>query len=227
MSSGYPKYSQIASLSHDISYAVFRVSALVGHEYLRRELEGAAIDLVKIANEETTGRLLRIIHLAEVLGEMNQLNAGVLCRELTNLQKVLSDASEIHSEIHSEISELFSEPKEGTVLKIPINTEKSLKKTLERQEVILQLVRKFPNGCRMKDLVREFPDCTERTVRNDVQRLVRKGLARKLGSKRGPFSYVKAVDSAHTTDSTHSAVSEQADSPQAGPAVTKEELLTL
>lgn len=208
-----PRDFWVDDLTHDISYAVFRVAALVGHEYLRRELEGAAIELVKIANEETIGRLLRIIRLAEVLGEMNQLNAGVLCRELDNLRKPFLEDSEIHSEIHSEISELFSESERRLVnsensevitLKTPVESGRSLRNTLGRQEAILQLIRKFPDGCRMRDLAGQFPGCTERTIRNDVQRLAEGGLIKRFGSKSGPLSYVKAAE----------------------PPVTKEELLT-
>ena len=216
-----PRDLWVDDLTHDISYAVFRVAALVGHEYLRRELEGAAIELVKIANEETISRLLRIIRLAEVLGEMNQLNAGVLCRELDNLRKPFLEDSEIHSEIHSEISELFaesegmlvnSENSEVISLKTPMDSAnspqvgrgRSLRNTLGRQEAIFQLIRKFPDGCRMRDLAGQFPGYTERTIRNDVQRLAEGRLVKRLGSKSGPLSYVKAAE----------------------PPVTKEELLT-
>ena len=201
-----PRDLWVDDLTHDISYAVFRVAALVEHEYLRRELEGAAIELVKIANEETVDRLERIIRLAEVLGEMNQLNAGVLCRELDNLRKPFLE----DSEIHSEISELFAEPErrlahsEVTALKIPVESGRSSRNTLGRQEAILQLIRKFPDGCRMRDLAGQFPGYTERTIRNDVQRLAEGGLVKRLGSKSGPLSYVKAAE----------------------PPVTKEELLT-
>ena len=204
-----PRDLWVDDLTHDISYAVFRVAALVGHEYLRRELEGAAIELVKVVNEETISRLERLIRLAEVLGEMNQLNAGVLCRELDNLRKPsLED-----SEIHPEISELFSESERKLVnsenseiiaLKTPVESGRSLRNTLGRQEAILQLIRKFPDGCRMRDLAGQFPGCTERTIRNDVQRLAEGGLVKRLGSKSGPLSYVKAAE----------------------PSVTKEGLLT-
>lgn len=212
-----PQRPWVDDLTHDISYAVFRVAALVGHEYLRRELEAAAVELVKSANEETIGKLLRIIRLAEALGEMNQLNAGVLCRELDNLQNLFSEDSEIHSEISELFAESEKEPifSEITTLKASIEGRKLSKNALERQDAIFQLIRKFPNGCRMRDLAGKFPDYTDRTIRNDVQRLAERGLVKRFGSKSGPLSYVKAIGL--TLDSRAELTAEQASRELAEP----------
>ncbi|MBI2604026.1 MAG: DeoR family transcriptional regulator [Candidatus Harrisonbacteria bacterium] len=44
------------------------------------------------------------------------------------------------------------------------------------------------NGCRMKDLVAEFPDVSERTIRYDLQRLLQQGAVDRVGNG-GPASY--------------------------------------
>lgn len=46
----------------------------------------------------------------------------------------------------------------------------------------------FIKGCRMKDLIAEFPDVSERTLRYDLQRLLQHGAIDRLGNG-GPASY--------------------------------------
>lgn len=43
-------------------------------------------------------------------------------------------------------------------------------------------------GCRMKDLIAEFPDVSERTLRYDLQRLLQHGTVQRVGNG-GPASY--------------------------------------
>lgn len=43
-------------------------------------------------------------------------------------------------------------------------------------------------GCRMKDLIAEFPDVSERTIRYDLQRLLQHGSVERVGNG-GPASY--------------------------------------
>jgi len=45
----------------------------------------------------------------------------------------------------------------------------------------------------MKDLVFEFSDVSERTLRGDINKLIDEGLIERLGGKSGPFSYFHAV----------------------------------
>lgn len=63
-----------------------------------------------------------------------------------------------------------------------------------RQTAILEKIRQLPD-CRMKDLIPVFPEVSERTLRNDLQRLYEQGLIERVGG--GPSGYyrVKSNDS--------------------------------
>lgn len=56
-----------------------------------------------------------------------------------------------------------------------------------RQSEILKKIKEFGN-CRMRDLINSFPDVSERTLRNDLQRICEQGLARRVGGG-GPYSF--------------------------------------
>ncbi|MEX2033212.1 MAG: hypothetical protein WD889_01455 [Candidatus Colwellbacteria bacterium] len=189
-----PRYFRSSDLAHEIASAVFRVAALTRHERLRKELEEAAIDLVKSICPENADTLERLVQLTEAAGEVSEINAMVLCRELGNLRIMLNaEISESFSGVSANLNlqEIFAEKgvSKGGEGKQGIWSQK------ERQKAVLGYIRKFPSGCRMRQLSATFPDFSERTIRTDVQRLIGKGLVEKTGSKTGPFSYFKHVDS--------------------------------
>ena len=194
MSSTRARSDKIASLAHEIASAVFRVAALARHERLRKELEEAAIDLVKNICPENADTLERLVRLTEAVGEVSEVNAMVLCRELGNLRSMLNaEISEPFSGVVDTLNlqEIFAEKgiaKDG-------KERQGIRGQAERQRAVLGYIRKFPNGCRMRQLSATFPDFSERTIRTDVQRLIGEGLIEKIGSKTGPFSYFRQVDS--------------------------------
>lgn len=207
------KYFRSSDLAHEIASAVFRVAALVRHERLRKELEEGAVGLVKNTHLENATILERMVRLTEAVGEMSEINAMVLCRELGNLRVLLNtEISESFSGVleNSDLEEIFSDktPEKEE------NSKEEIRNKRERQGAVLEYIRKFPNGCRMRQLSIEFAIFSERTVRADVQKLIGRGLVEKIGSKTGPFSYFRVVSSAHSADSANSL---QASSPRAEP----------
>lgn len=224
------KYFRSSLLAHEIASAVFRVARLMRHQQLRKELEGASVKLVKDMQVERADILERLVRLAEAVGEISAINAGVLCRELENLRKLLN------TEISDSISGVLGKVDLKGVFpeKTPERTEtsgKELRKQRERQEAILEYLRKFPDGCRMRQISVEFADFSERTVRTDIQRLMDKGLVERVGSKTGPSSYFRAVDAIGSpqADSPDFQPIEAKISPSEAPIapVTKEELFSL
>lgn len=202
------KYLRSSDLAHEIASAVFRVAALMRHERLRKELEEAAIDLVKSICPENADTLERLVRLTEAVGEVSEINAMVLCRELGNLQIMLNaEISEPFSGVFDSINlqEIFAEKGMAKEEK----GKHGIRGQEERQKAVLGYIRKFPNGCRMRQLSATFSDFSERTIRTDVRRLIGEGLIEKIGSKTGPFSYFRQVDSG------------------AEPPVTEEELFSL
>ncbi len=60
-----------------------------------------------------------------------------------------------------------------------------------RQSAIISKI-KESNGRRLKDLVAEFPDVSERTLRYDLQRLCGQGIIERVGNG-GPASYYRLI----------------------------------
>ena len=66
-----------------------------------------------------------------------------------------------------------------------------------RQSKILERIRQSGNsaetkdGCRMKDVQEWFPEVSERTLRNDLQALIERGLVDRIGQS-GPATYYRA-----------------------------------
>lgn len=209
------KSLEVSNLAHDIASAVFRVAALVRHERLRKELEVVAVELVREIEPKAVDSLERLVCLTEAVGEISEVNAEVLCRELGNLRRM------INTETAESISGVLNTVDLETIFNEKgVNTGKSgeeIRDQGKRQEAILGYIRKFPNGCRMRQLSAEFSNFSERTVRTDIQKLIGKGLVLKVGSKTGPFSYFRVVDSSNL----------QGGEVSLPASVTKEELFTL
>jgi len=181
------------SLAHNISSAVFRVARIIRHKMLRGELEAGAIRLVRNIDMDSLSTLTRLVRLSEAVGEMSEINAQVLCRELGNLRgMMIAESNVVRKDLEDvDIGSIFSSPTHkisDTVAK------KQSVQAKDRQAAILQFIRQFPSDCRMKDLVLKFPGTSERTLRSDVQRLITDGLIERLGGKSGPFSYFRALN---------------------------------
>ncbi|MDD5710843.1 MAG: hypothetical protein PHV43_01960 [Candidatus Colwellbacteria bacterium] len=184
--------SSIAELVHDISFAVFRVSALVEHAFLRKELERSAVELSAYIDEEAIHRLERLLNLAQSIGEVGETNTQVLIRELRRLGNLLV-SEESEEVVEADISNLFQKEEQ----KLPFKREKVNGKRpsqgvepSKRQTEILNFIRQFVDGCRMADLASGFQGVSKRTLRNDIGALIDRGFVERVGS-RGPYSYLK------------------------------------
>lgn len=194
--------SGISSLAHNISHAVFRVSRLIRNKHLKSELEQAAVLLVVELKESAVSTLDRLVALANSVGEMNDVNSTVLRRELDNLYGMISlqSAREGISQEAVYLGDIFGIKKQQEPVGQSGNTRQDRNNRTsigsdERQSAILNAIRQLPNGCRMQDLMRAFPQTSERTIRNDIQALIRNGLVERRGGKAGPASHFVAINS--------------------------------
>lgn len=168
---------EVAEKAHDISFAVFRVATLVRHLKLKSELEGAAVLLVsRLGKREPLSRLERLVSLGEATGYIRPVNAYVLLRELGTLRVAIADYEAGKEEV--DLEEVFEKQEE------PVFKRKN------RHSAILDFIRQLPNGCRMRELVQQFPQVSERTLRNDLQSLVSQSLVERVGIQ-GPNSYFR------------------------------------
>ncbi|MEX2054063.1 MAG: DeoR family transcriptional regulator [Candidatus Colwellbacteria bacterium] len=186
----------IAKLSHEISFAIFRVAETVELSQLRKELEKAAIELTSDLDSDAVAKLVRLVELSQVIEEISEINSAVLLRELGNLDKLLVPEATI-SKVEADISKIFN--KGGNPLPFSGNTSgKSVEKRKatdgpgKRQAEILEFIRQFPNGCQISDISRNFEEVSKRTIRNDIGALIEDGQAQRIGGV-GPNSYIQAI----------------------------------
>ncbi len=185
-----------AQLINEIGFATFRVAETVDFSELRKELGRAALGLVSEASVEAVDKLERLIVLARAIEEMNEINAGVLLREINNLRTELVRV-EPKSKVEVDISKIFARkteplPFSGKSSGKSVNKRKASDTPGKRQAEILEFIRQFPDGCRISDITRNFDEVSKRTVRNDISALVDEGQAERVGGK-GPNSYIKAA----------------------------------
>jgi len=100
--------NNIADTSREISFAVFRVAKLIEQPKLKSTLESAAVDLVaecgtvpfvtcvpknaRLPYLPYIEKLIELIHLAEMVGEIKPVNSEVLQRELQSLYTMIAES---------------------------------------------------------------------------------------------------------------------------------------
>jgi hypothetical protein len=189
--------SRISELVHELSFATFRVAAVIDYPFFRKELERAAVDLTSYIDEEATDRLERLVRLGNAIGEISSVNAEVLLRETKNLKELIED--ELYEEpAEIDVSGLFSRKENQLPFIRQEETEIDRKSSgnlepTERQAEIVEFIRQFPDGCRMGDLARNFDDVSKRTLRNDISALIDRRLLERVGGK-GPSGSIRAVE---------------------------------
>lgn len=194
----------ITSLSLDIGSAVFRIATLVRHKRLREELESAAVCLVRDLDNESIDLLERLVFLSKAVGEVGEVNAEVLYRELGNLrQMMLLKSSELSGRTADiNVNKFFTKPTNTGLI---VSRTQNIR-AKDRQTAILEVIRQFPNNCRMKDLVIKFPGASERTLRSDIQKLIEGNFIERLGGKSGPSSFFRALDVTRNIDGENASV---------------------
>jgi hypothetical protein len=198
MSQSFPE--DIFDKAHDISFAVFRVAAIVKNLKLKSALEDGAVDLVKELDNGAVDKLRALVKLSASVSEVKPVNAEVLERELVGLNSAMESAitelvigNSAAAEEEIDLSKVFADSTEesksanGKRENPPAGGEILSPHIVNRQSAILDFIRELPNGCRMRDLTARFSDVSERTLRNDLQSLVQEGLIERVGSQ-GPFS---------------------------------------
>lgn len=181
----------IKERAFDIAFAVFRVAALVKNMRIKEKLENAGLKLLLERTTNGLEELEYLVRLGEGLNEIKSIDAKVLYRECGNLDSAMRQSANGNAEIEK----IFSKP---PVLVENEHQENSngnsngngnVVNSAIRQTAMLEKIRQLPD-CRMKDLVAAFPEVSERTLRNDIQRLCDTSMIERIGNG-GPNSYYK------------------------------------
>ncbi|MCL4405519.1 MAG: DeoR family transcriptional regulator [Patescibacteria group bacterium] len=234
--------ANIADHAREISHAVFRVAKVIEQPKLKEELENAAVELVAKAGEVPyvsfvpkdvelpylpyVDRLINLVKLAEVIGEIKPVNAQVIAREAAKLRMEIADSTGKVSEVNLEhvfgVESESENPAHGlgdkkVEITSPVAEDRreseqpqpdrfvkpqalELNQASSRQSAMLNFVKSLPNGCRMKDMLEHFPSVSERTIRNDLQTLVSGGFIERFGAVQGPFAYYRSRNTVFTKD---------------------------
>ena len=213
------KKRNAAKKAYEIAYALFRVSAKIEEASIKGRLESEAVNLLISANAGSYGNAANAVAAIEALVKfaidlnlMSIANGDVLLREIAGMQEILIECLDKSDEV--DVSKFFSpridtetddapavrrrETEDRGPIMIPVKEaivekEKSANpagslKSGNRQIVILDRIRQNGN-CKLKELQEILPDCSERTIRYDLEDLIERNLVERIGSGGPAVSY--------------------------------------
>lgn len=155
-----------------------------------------------------------LVRLGYSIYEIEPVNANILVKELDGLNSAIRQFGKMDEELPNFVN-LFSdrpnEPEAGSqnTNSRYVNLEElenldsndvedsaknkngngnGLNTAIRQSEIINRIKLGNGNGCRLKDLIAEFPDVSERTLRYDLQKLCEMGVIERIGNG-GPASY--------------------------------------
>jgi len=185
--------------SYEIAYALFRITPNIQGS-LSLKIQNAAISLLEAGiaakPEDAFFHLKALDYFVQFGSDMDLIgsgNAEVIIREINELNTTLIQFKESHKIQEVDVAEFFSamEPIEsGNTISMNVDHEESPVNSIKaemRQSTILEKIRQNQN-CRLRDLQESLPDCSERTIRYDLQSLLEKNLIQRVGNG-GPSVY--------------------------------------
>lgn len=169
----------------------------------------------------TISSLDGLVRFGHTLYEVEPVNASIILKELSDLNSAIRQFgnSGIADKLPN-LEQLFAESNRDNLVEVAVSAVNSINNgsneaengnsavnSAIRQSAILNKI-KYGNsstelgrivdsgrsgqaGFRLKDLIAEFPDVSERTLRYDLQRLCDQGLVERVGNG-GPASYYRA-----------------------------------
>lgn len=191
--------------SQEISYALIRVAAYIRRQDLRQRIEKLAFQLVEeigLDNLEaaikTSNAIEGLITIGKSIYEIEPTNAKVIIGELNSLTAFTRQSLGIEGV--PQIESVFSKPpaiveKIEEEVRISANGQENGNgngngiNAAIRQSAILEKIRQSGNRqIQLKDIIAEFPEVSERTMRYDLQKLCNQGIIERIGNG-GPGSY--------------------------------------
>jgi|SRR3989344_5314881 len=207
--------------AREISYALARVSWYVKRPELRLRLETVGVELLENAarlsadnNQDNVSKALAsvsvldsLVRLGHSVYEIEPVNATILVRELDGLNTAirqfgnpsvgsgqeLPDLETIFKVKNLDMPELNKEEMNEEAKDAKLENNNSINTAIRQSAIINRVKQGNGNGCKLKDLIAEFPDISERTLRYDLQRLCERGIIERVGNG-GPSNYYRTVE---------------------------------
>jgi hypothetical protein len=193
------KNHPILTKAFEVSYALFRIASNISDAGFAGTIREEATHLMgDVAKEDYIGAtrsILAIEYFIKLAAEVNFvsfLNTEIMFREIGNLNAAIAEFSNPAMNAANEeidISGIFTNPipvGEQNLFKPSVRPHKEEKENSSmasgiRQAAILEQIRQSGN-CRIKDIQDILPDCSERTIRYDLQSLVEQNLIERVGN---------------------------------------------
>ena len=188
--------------SENITHALEAVSALdglvrLGHSLYEVEPVNATILVRELDMLNSAIRQFGNSPFGEPLPNLDSLFSSTSANDVSADQEVVLNLNEgqLNSQEGNQNESLYQEKVNLNEFAGFENQESGLKRntgninTAIRQAAIINRIKSGNgSGCRLKDLLTEFPDVSERTIRYDLQRLCEQGIIERVGNG-GPASY--------------------------------------
>lgn len=204
----------ILQKTKEISLAFLKISALMSRKSLSSKIEKLAFNLVEHAAEKNARRSISDLEALSLLAalavriyELSPSNERVLQREINLLVETIKQEAKI--EEYVDVQSLFSqEPREFTGSFAKTNNQPKSADSNEngkvikngnangngngigatiRQSAIINKIRQSGKAA-LKDIIAEFPNVSERTLRYDLHKLCSQNIIEKVGNG-GPSTY--------------------------------------
>lgn len=202
----------ILKKTRELVNVLLRVAIVIRRSDLRSKLEKHSFDLLEAVLADDIERALAVvhildgfIHLGRLIVSIEPLNAELLIHELSTLDSLirqkygyekLPNLQSLFSTLPNYVDNLDKADVQSVekMSEPSINddySEDNASKSFMRQSAILKRIRQNEElGCRMSDLMEEFPSVSERTLRYDLGSLVDQGLVVKIGVSGPGTTYV-------------------------------------
>ena len=176
--------------AYEIAYALWRIAAHTREEAFASHLRNKAMDVVNFSADADYHRLhmamesiQAVITFAVDVNCISIGNAAMLAQEIGNVKAAILSHSHVDGSL--DISDIFTSV--GIADSEPVPEEESGDFEVEignrsknRQSAILEKIRQV-GDCRLADIQAILPDVSERTIRYDLESMVRQNLIERLG----------------------------------------------
>ncbi|HUC31564.1 MAG TPA: DeoR family transcriptional regulator [Candidatus Paceibacterota bacterium] len=198
----------ILTKTYEVAYALFRLAAQMHEKDFAEPLRASGIALLGATAAEDYAAAERSLRVMECLvkfggdvGMIGNLNTDVLMREIYALDAAIAERRTAVKTDEVNIAEMFSSPEsiehppaETHTQELAPYREPAIRQPANdsaiRQNIMLERIRQSGN-CRLKDIQEILPDCSERTIRYDLQTLLEKNLIERIGNA-GPSVFYRA-----------------------------------
>jgi hypothetical protein len=207
----------ILTKAYETAYALFRLAAPMHEKDFAESLRAAGTALLSAA-ERSLRAMECLVKFGGDVGIIGIANTEVMMREIYALDAAVAERKTSVKTDEVNVAEIFSKPQiaepepatrvagEPTMESRPsanpapfveplrIAVEPAIRQSTNdsaiRQRTILERIRQSGN-CRLKEIQDILPNCSERTIRYDLQTLLEQGLIERIGNA-GPSVFYRA-----------------------------------